>query len=127
MKNPLYLLGAAAIAVTAFSSCAGHEEYDAYVASLKAQPAAIDTISSAASYAARLDTIAAKAFEFQQLGIKLNETQKAELEALSIEIQTALTNTYNRLAQTPMPLAAELCADAPVSPDPADSAAVALN
>lgn len=89
------------------SSCGGQKDYDAYVATLKQQPAIIDTISSAKSYANYLDSLTLKANNFEALGLKLDDTQKDELEGLSDEIQTALTKTYNRLAQTPMPIAAE--------------------
>lgn len=98
----------------ALSSCGGHEEYEAYVASLKAQPAVIDTISSPASYANYLDSLAEKADAFDKLGIKLDPTQQDELSALSLEIQEALNKTYNRLAQTPMPLPENLEPNEPV-------------
>lgn len=84
------------------SSCGGHEDYDAYIGSLKEQAAAIDTISTPVSYADCLDRISESAAAFEQLGIKLNDTQKAELEALSVEIQQKLTEKYNKMAQTPM-------------------------
>ena len=103
MKKLIYGLAVAATAMI-FSSCGGHEEYETYVATLKAQPALIDTISSPASYANYLDSLAEKASAFDKLGVKLDPTQQDNLSALSVEIQEALTRTYNRLAQTPMPL-----------------------
>lgn len=96
------------------SSCGGHEEYETYISTLKAQPAVIDTISTPESYANYLDSLAAKAIEFESLGIKLDPTQQDEISTLSIEIQEALTKTYNKLAQTPMPLPEVLDASFPV-------------
>lgn len=90
MKKFIYITLAGAAAV-AFSSCQGTEEYDAYVDTLKAQPQVIDTISSGVSYANYLDSLTAKANAFDQTGVKLNDTQKAEIEALSAEIQKALS------------------------------------
>ena len=42
MKNLLYIVAACLF----LTSCGGTEEYDAYVSSLKMQPAVIDTIST---------------------------------------------------------------------------------
>lgn len=103
MTKIIYSLCFAAAAI-GFTSCSGQEEYDAYVADLKEQPAAIDTISSPASYAVYLDALAVKADNFGQLGLKLNDSQKSELEALSADIQKALTDKYNALAATPVAL-----------------------
>lgn len=96
MKKLIYITLAGAAAV-AFSSCQGTEEYDAYVDTLKAQPQVIDTISSGVSYANYLDSLTAKANAFDQTGVKLNDTQKAEIEALSAEIQKALATRYGAL------------------------------
>lgn len=96
MKKLIYITLAGAAAV-AFSSCQGTEEYDAYVDTLKAQPQVIDTISSGVSYANYLDSLTAKANAFDQTGVKLNDTQKAEIEALSAEIQKALATCYEAL------------------------------
>lgn len=79
------------------SSCGSHEEYDAYVETLKAQPVAIDTISSRSSYAAYLESLTEIAKAFDQLGIKLDQTQKDQLTACSEEIQAALTAKYELL------------------------------
>ncbi len=86
------------MATVALSSCSGQEEYDAYVADLKAQPAVIDTISSPTSYAAYLDSLAVCANAFDQLGLKLNDTQKDEISTLSMLIQEALVAKYDKLA-----------------------------
>lgn len=97
MKIAKYILSAAAVVTLA--SCAGHEDYDAYVSSLQGQKEVIDTISSPSSYAAYLDDLSAKAQNFEQLGVKLNDTQKDELQALSAEIQQALIEKYNSLCK----------------------------
>lgn len=96
MKKLVYIT-LAGVAGVAFSSCQGTEEYDAYVDTLKAQPQVIDTISSGVSYANYLDSLTAKANAFDQTGVKLNDTQKAEIEALSAEIQKALATRYEAL------------------------------
>lgn len=114
MKNISYI--AAAAGIIALSSCSGQEEYDAYVNTLKQQPVAIDTITSAASYAVYLDSLAVKADAFDQIGIKLTPEQKDELSAISLEIQNALTAKYNQLAQQPCDSMAVLDASAPVEP-----------
>lgn len=100
MKKLIYI---AAIGML-LSSCGGTAEYDEYVGTLKAQPAVIDTISTPASYAAYLESLSAKAREFEEKGVKLNETQRDELSALSEQLQTALTNAYDRIGQTPVTL-----------------------
>ena len=51
MRKLIYTIGAAAC--ISLAACTGSSEYDAYVESLKAQTAAVDTISSAQSYAAK--------------------------------------------------------------------------
>ena len=53
MRKLIYTIGAAAC--ISLAACTGSSEYDAYVKSLKAQTAAVDTISSAQSYAAFLE------------------------------------------------------------------------
>ncbi len=106
MKKLLYGVLASGFLLT-IGSCGGQKEYDSYVATLRQQPAIIDTLSSAKSYADYLDSLTLKANNFEALDIKLNETQQDELEGLSAEIQAALTKTYNRIAQTPMLIAAE--------------------
>ena len=98
MKNLLYIVAACLF----LTSCGGTEEYDAYVSSLKMQPAVIDTISTPQSYAAYLDSLSAMACGFEEKGIKLDETQKDEIAALGLQIQDALVKTYDRLAQTPV-------------------------
>lgn len=124
MKKISYI--AAAAGIIALSSCSGQEEYDAYVNTLKEQPAAIDTITSAASYAVYLDSLAVKADAFDQIGIKLTPEQKDELSAISLEIQNALTAKYDQLAQQPCDSMAVLDASAPVEPFAAASGEVEL-
>lgn len=116
MKKLIYTLCLGA-AILSLSSCSGKEEYDAYLADLQAQSAAIDTISSPESYANTLDTLALKADEFDQLGLKLTDSQKEEIAKISDEIQSKLNDKYNSLAQTPVALPDDnviLEADAPV-------------
>lgn len=97
MKKLIYMAACSVL----LSACGGTEEYDTYVETLKAQPAVIDTISSPASYAVYLDSLEAKAREFDEKGVELNETQTDELEDLSQMIQEALEKAYDRIAQTP--------------------------
>lgn len=113
-----------AIPALMLGSCSGTEDYDAYVASLKAQPAAIDTISTPAGYTAYLDTLRLKADNFQQLGVKLNDDQKQELSLLSMEIQKALEARYALLiadstatAELPADALAATAAEAPAAAD----------
>lgn len=96
------LLGVAIL--LGLSSCVGTEDYDKYVENLEAMPAQIDSISSPQSYANMLDTISAKADAFDQLGVKLNDTQRDRLASLSQAIQEALDKKYNQLTQTPVTL-----------------------
>lgn len=100
MKKILYNLCIGA-AILGFSSCSGHEEYDAYINELNAQPEIIDTISSPESYGKYLDRLATMANDFEQLGLKLDDAQKDSITALSEEIQFRLTDKYNALANTP--------------------------
>lgn len=104
--------GLAILAATAFVSCKGTDDYNTYVESLKAQPAAIDTISSPASYAAYLQTLADMAQEFADKDVKLDRTQQDELETLSMQIQHALEAKYQQLAQTPATLPDSLFVEA---------------
>lgn len=97
MKKTIYSIIFAGMAAMSLSSCAGHEEYDAYVATLKEQPAVIDTISSPASYTAYLNTLENEAKTFDQLGVKLDKNQKDEIATLSSRIQAALVDKYNQL------------------------------
>lgn len=100
MKKAIYI-AAAGLALTA---CQGTKEYDRYVDTLKKQTAVIDTISSPASYAVYLDSLSAMAREFDDKGVKLSPEQAAELSDLSKDIQQALTDAYQRIAQTPVTL-----------------------
>lgn len=116
MKKTIYSIILACGFAMTISSCAGHEDYDAYVGKLKVQPAVIDTISSRASYAMYLDSLAVQAQAFDQLGLKLDPTQKDELSTLSMQIQEALTAKYNQLAQQPAVADVVLDASMPVEP-----------
>ncbi len=60
MKATLYSIILAGVGAICLSSCSAHEDYDAYVNDLKKQTAVIDTISSPASYAAYIDSIAVR-------------------------------------------------------------------
>lgn len=114
-------LAVAAFVSLTFAGCNGTAAYDNYVETLEGQPAVIDTISSAPSYAGYLESLAAMAAEFDAKDVKLDETQKARIEELSAKIQEALTAKYNALAQTPMILPS----DFPVEEvNPADTVAV---
>ncbi len=105
----------------ALAGCNGTATYDSYVETLEGQPAIIDTISSAPSYAGYLESLATMAAEFDSKDVKLDETQKARLAELSMKIQEALTAKYNALAQTPMLLPSHF----PVEEvNPADTTAV---
>lgn len=101
MKATLYSIILAGVGAICLSSCSAHEDYDAYVNDLKKQTAVIDTISSPASYAACIDSIAVKAEAFEQLGVKLAPEQKEELAALSMQIQQVLTEKYDQLSKQP--------------------------
>lgn len=116
MKTTRYSIIVAGVASMLLASCSGQEDYDAYVENLKAQTAVIDTISTPASYAVYLDSLAVKADAFGQLGIKLDPTQEEELTALSLQIQEALTAKYNQLSQQPAIEETILDASAPVAP-----------
>lgn len=98
MKKTIYSVIFTGMLAIGLSSCAGHEDYDAYVDSLKAQPAVIDTISSPASYAVYLDSLAYRAEAFEQLGVKLEPAQKEELSSLSMQIQEALVAKFSQLS-----------------------------
>ena len=114
-------LAIAALTSLALTSCKGTADYDNYVETLEAQPAIIDTISPAPSYAGYIESLATMAAEFDAKDVKLDETQKARIAELSLKIQEALTARYNTLAQTPMTLPS----DFPVEEvNPADTAAV---
>lgn len=102
MKKLIYTL--ATTAIVSLAGCNGTNEYDNYVETLKAQTAAVDTISSAQSYAAFLETIANDAVAFADKDVKLDDTQKKEMADLSNRLQQALTAKYEQLAQTPMTL-----------------------
>lgn len=120
MEKTIYSLCLACVGMIGFASCSAHEDYDDYVASLKSQTAVIDTISSPASYAVYLDSLAMKAEAFEQLGVKLDPTQKEELTVLSMQIQQALTAKYEQLAK--QPACAETVLEASMPVDSIDQA-----
>lgn len=91
----------AAAALLILSACGGTKDYDNYVATLAAQPAAIDTISSARSYASYIDTLQALAAGFDALGIKLDDTQRDEIRLLGTKISEALDSKYRSLTAVP--------------------------
>lgn len=105
MKKLFYTIAAAAL--MSLAACNSSSEYDAYIESLKAQTAAVDTISSAQAYAAALENIANEAVAFADKNVKLNDSQKEEITRISTELQEALTAKYEQLAQTPMTLPAD--------------------
>ncbi len=100
MKKLLYI----AILGIGLTACHGTDDYDAYVQQLKEQPAVIDTISSPASYAAYIERLQNMTQSFEEIGVKLDETQADELQQLGLDIQKAMERTYTRLAQTPATL-----------------------
>lgn len=91
----------AAAALLILSACGGTKDYDNYVATLAAQPAAIDTISSARSYASYIDSLQALAAGFDALGIKLDDTQRDEIRLLGTKISEALDSKYRSLTAVP--------------------------
>lgn len=99
MKKTSYPIIFGGIVMMTLSSCSGHKDYDSYVETLKAQPAVIDTISSRPSYINYLDSLDYKAKAFDQLGVKLDQTQKDEIATLSNQIQEALAAKYSQLTQ----------------------------
>lgn len=105
MKKLIYTVAVAAM--VSLAACSGSSEYNTYVDTLKAQTAAVDTISSAQSYANFLETIANDAVAFANKDVKLSDSQKQELSTLSEELQKALIAKYEQLAQTPMTLPAD--------------------
>ena len=100
MKKLLYI----AILGFGITACHGTDDYDTYVSELRSQPAVIDTISSPASYASYIERLTALTQEFEEKGVKLDETQTDELSAIGLQIQQAMERTYDRLAQTPATL-----------------------
>lgn len=105
MKKLIYTI--AATALVSLAACHSNSDYDAYTESLKAQTAAVDTISSAQSYAAALENIANEAVTFAEKNVQLDDAQKEELNRLGVELQNALTAKYEQLAHTPMTLPAD--------------------
>ena len=60
----------------ALAGCNGTATYDSYVETLEGQPAIIDTISSAPSYAGYLESLAAMAAEFDSKDVNLGQIQR---------------------------------------------------
>lgn len=91
----------AATALLILSACGGTKDYDNYVAALAAQPAAIDTITSTRGYASYIDSLQALTTGFDALGVKLDPTQRDEIESLGLKISAALDSKYRSLTALP--------------------------
>lgn len=91
----------AATALLILSACGGTKDYDNYVATLAAQPEAIDTITSTCGYASYIDSLQALTAGFDALGIKLDPTQRDEIESLGLKISAALDSKYRSLTAVP--------------------------
>lgn len=89
----------AAIAALTLSACGGTKDYDNYVATLAAQPAVIDTISTPQSYGAYIDSLRNITTAFDALGVKLDPTQKDEIEALGMKISESMAAKYKALME----------------------------
>lgn len=87
----------AATALLILSACGGTKDYDNYVATLAAQPEAIDTITSTSGYASYIDSLQALTAGFDALGVKLDPTQRDEIESLGLKISAALDSKYRSL------------------------------
>lgn len=87
----------AIVAAITLSACGGTKEYDSYIATLAAQPAIIDTISTPESYGAYIDSLKAITSSFEALGVKLNDTQSDEINALGIQIAEAMRARYAKI------------------------------
>ncbi len=85
------------IAALTLSACGGTKEYDAYVATLAAQPEIIDTISTPESYGAYIDSLQAITTAFESAGVKLNDDQREEINALGIKIADAMEARYSAI------------------------------
>lgn len=110
MKKLAYILASGVVAMGGMlTGCSSNNasDYDNYVEMLKAQHAIIDTISSGTSYANYIEQFTNDAVAFDSKELTLTNEQQAEIDALAKEIETALTNKYNALAQTPMTLPAD--------------------
>ena len=103
MKKHIHIM-AAAMALTVMAGCNGTKDYDNFTATLKAQPAIIDTLSTPESYAAYIVRYNELTDSFASLGVKLNPTQTDEIKRLCLDIEEHATARYNALAQTPMTL-----------------------
>ena len=103
MKKHIHIL-TAAMALTVMAGCNGTKDYDNFTATLKAQPAIIDTLSTPESYAAYIVRYNELTDSFASLGVKLNPTQTDEIKRLCLDIEEHATARYNALAQTPMTL-----------------------
>lgn len=91
----------AAAALLILSACGGTKDYDNYVATLAAQTAAIDTITSTRGYASYIDSLQALTAGFDALGLKLDPTQRDEIESLGLKISAALDSKYRSLTTAP--------------------------
>lgn len=116
----------AATALLILSACGGTKDYDNYVATLAAQPEAIDTITSTSGYASYIDSLQALTAGFDALGIKLDPTQRDEIESLGLKISAALDSKYRSLTAVPQeattPQEAPDTATIPTSPKSSSTA-----
>ncbi len=88
------------MALTAASflySCDGQKDYDNYLECLKAQEAAIDTISSEQSYADYVSRYIHLTDSFSRLDMKLDPTQADEVKELCTNISTRINAKYLQL------------------------------
>lgn len=117
----------AATALLILSACGGTKDYDNYVATLAAQPAAIDTITFTRGYASYIDSLQALTAGFDALGVKLDPTQRDEIESLGLKISAALDSKYRSLTALPQeataPQEAPDTASIPTSPKSPSSTA----
>ena len=108
MKKTAYmpaLMVLTAACGTLLSGCSNRtSEYDEYVKMMKAQPAIIDTISSAASYYSYVENFLATVDSLEQKNIDINENQSNEIAELGEIIGKHLEAKQEELAQIPMTL-----------------------
>lgn len=94
MKSLLYT---AAASVVMLAACSGVDDFKSYVSDMRDQLERIDTISTRESYMAMTDSLTALNNDFVELGIDLNDEQKAELAALQDSLQKAIDAKYQQL------------------------------
>lgn len=112
MKRLTYI-AAMATAMT-FAACSSVDDYRNYVDDMQAQLARLDTVSTQASYIRIAQDIESLNAGFTDLGIDLNEEQRAELSTLQQQLQQAFDAKYQQLmtaADTAEQVAEEAAAD----------------